>query len=228
MTEDEFDSLKEKIGMASHYSIMYRRTVLDATDDSGMPFGDPEGRLYCPFHFMNEARSEQENGDQKSNIVFLEGIKVNQVICLTLRDIAKGEEIFVSYGDEVDRSHWGSVSSDNPDGSVRDDVFGSEAGENKQNNVPTVPIHRAGAIRAAPSASVVAEACSGNGHMFPCTDDEKAAVSHKGFSRRLQTLLMPVDNVATDEAIADPVSNVSKSPVLASKDNSQFEMNDEN
>ncbi|KAJ2590437.1 hypothetical protein EV177_009067, partial [Coemansia sp. RSA 1804] len=228
MTEDEFDSLKEKIGMASHYSIMYRRTVLDATDDSGMPFGDPEGLLYCPFHFMNEARSEQENGDQKSNIVFLEGIKVNQVICLTLRDIAKGEEIFVSYGDEVDRSHWGSVSSDNPDGSVRDDVFGSEAGENKQNIVPTVPIHRAGAIRAAPSASVVAEACSGNGHMFPCTDDEKAAVSHKGFSRRLQTLLMPVDNVETDEAIADPVSNVSKSPVLAPKDNSQFEMNDEN
>ncbi|KAJ2546128.1 hypothetical protein EV175_005714, partial [Coemansia sp. RSA 1933] len=81
MTEDEFDSLKEKTGLASHYSIMYRRTVLDATDDNGLPFTDPLGRLYCPFHFMNEARPEQQqqqDGQQKANIVFLEGVKVNQ------------------------------------------------------------------------------------------------------------------------------------------------------
>ncbi|KAJ2455762.1 hypothetical protein EV183_000609 [Coemansia sp. RSA 2336] len=102
MTEDEFDSLKENKGLASHYSIMYRKTVLDATDPDGMPFTDPDGQLYCPFHFMNEARSS-EGG---CNIAFLEGVKVNQIICLTTRKIREGEELFVSYGNEVDRSHW--------------------------------------------------------------------------------------------------------------------------
>ncbi|KAJ2673906.1 hypothetical protein IWW42_002036 [Coemansia sp. RSA 1085] len=102
MTEDEFDSLKENKGLASHYSIMYRKTVLDATDAEGMPFTDPKGPLYCPFHFMNEARSS----DKGCNIAFLEGVKVNQIICLTTRKIKEGEELFVSYGNEVDRSHW--------------------------------------------------------------------------------------------------------------------------
>ncbi|KAJ2743935.1 hypothetical protein GGI20_003373 [Coemansia sp. BCRC 34301] len=101
MTEDEFDSLKEKVGLASHYSIMYRKTVLDATDKDGMPYTDPNGPLYCPFHFMNEDRE-----GQRYNITFLEGVKVNQIICLTSRAIKRGEELFVSYGDEVDRSHW--------------------------------------------------------------------------------------------------------------------------
>ncbi|KAJ2014224.1 hypothetical protein GGI03_002142 [Coemansia sp. RSA 2337] len=101
MTEDEFDSLKEKVGLASHYSIMYRKTVLDATDKDGMPYTDPDGPLYCPFHFMNEDRE-----GQRYNITFLEGVKVNQIICLTSRAIKRGEELFVSYGDEVDRSHW--------------------------------------------------------------------------------------------------------------------------
>ncbi|KAJ2009164.1 hypothetical protein GGI04_000677 [Coemansia thaxteri] len=103
MTEDEFDSLKEKVGLASHYSIMYRKTVLDATDESGMPYTDPSGPLYCPFHFMNEDRV-----GQMYNITFLEGAKVNQIICLTSRAVKAGEELFVSYGDEVDRSHWDS------------------------------------------------------------------------------------------------------------------------
>ncbi|KAJ2874930.1 hypothetical protein GGH93_001997 [Coemansia aciculifera] len=101
MTEDEFDSLKEKVGLASHYSIMYRKMVLDATDKDGMPYTDPDGPLYCPFHFMNEDRE-----GQRYNITFLEGAKVNQIICLTSRAIKRGEELFVSYGDEVDRSHW--------------------------------------------------------------------------------------------------------------------------
>ncbi|KAJ2723020.1 hypothetical protein GGI07_002914 [Coemansia sp. Benny D115] len=103
MTEDEFDSLKEPVGMASHYSIMYRRTVLDATDDKGMPYTDPDGPLYCPFHFMNEDRQ-----GENFNIAFLEGVKVNQVICMTTKVINAGDELFVSYGDEVDRSHWDS------------------------------------------------------------------------------------------------------------------------
>ncbi|KAJ2714734.1 hypothetical protein H4R19_001571 [Coemansia spiralis] len=110
MTEDEFDSLKETVGMASHYSIMYRKTVLDATDEHGMPYTDPAGPLYCPFHFMNEARAADGGGD-RCNITFLEGIKVNQVICMTARPIPKGAELFVSYGEEVDRSHWDGASS---------------------------------------------------------------------------------------------------------------------
>ncbi|KAG2188694.1 hypothetical protein INT44_003833, partial [Umbelopsis vinacea] len=99
MTEDEFDSLKDNVGMASQYSIMYRKTVLDATDADGMPYTDPEGEMYCPFHFMNE------NEEKNSNITFLEGALVNQVICWTKRDIKEGEELFVWYGRDVDR-HW--------------------------------------------------------------------------------------------------------------------------
>jgi len=95
MTEYEFDSLKDGVGLASHYSIMYRRTVLDATDENGMPYSDPKGRLYCPFHFMNELPS--------GNITFITGSVVNQVICQTNKDIKAGEELFVFYGKEVDR-----------------------------------------------------------------------------------------------------------------------------
>ncbi|KAG0270275.1 hypothetical protein DFQ27_009067 [Actinomortierella ambigua] len=120
MTENEFDSLKDGVGVASHYSIMYRRTVLDATDDKGMPYTDPDGRLYCPFHFMNE--------DPKGNISFITGSVVNQVICTTNRDIKAGEELFVFYGKEVDR-HWQESSSqDNQDGSNQGSDAGSESG----------------------------------------------------------------------------------------------------
>ncbi|KAF8979724.1 hypothetical protein BGZ46_005127 [Entomortierella lignicola] len=111
MTENEFDSLKDGVGVASHYSIMYRRTVLDATDENGMPYSDPNGRLYCPFHFMNE--------DPNGNITFITGSVVNQVICQTNRDVSAGEELFVFYGKEVDR-FW------EKDGS------GSEAGSDQK------------------------------------------------------------------------------------------------
>ncbi|KAF9958464.1 hypothetical protein BGZ72_000305 [Mortierella alpina] len=103
MTENEFDSLKDGVGVASHYSIMYRRTVLDATDENGMPYSDPAGRLYCPFHFMNE--------DPNGNISFITGSVVNQVICTTNRDVKAGEELFVFYGKEVDR-HWADQGLD--------------------------------------------------------------------------------------------------------------------
>ncbi|KAI7855117.1 hypothetical protein BDC45DRAFT_506589 [Circinella umbellata] len=99
MTEDEYDSLKDGVGRASEYSIMYRRTVLDATDEHGQPFIDPEGEMFCPFHFMNETN------EQQANILFIEGAVVNQVICWTKRDIEPGEELFVWYGRDVDR-HW--------------------------------------------------------------------------------------------------------------------------
>ncbi|KAJ1927828.1 hypothetical protein IWQ60_002593 [Tieghemiomyces parasiticus] len=102
MTEDEFDSLKDHVGLASHYSIMYRRTVLDATDPEGQPFTDPDGPLYCPFHFMNEKLGH-------GNVAFLEGHVVNQVICMTTKKVRKGTELFVYYGSEVDREHWSSM-----------------------------------------------------------------------------------------------------------------------
>ncbi|KAJ1971138.1 hypothetical protein H4R35_005445 [Dimargaris xerosporica] len=101
MTEDEFDSLKDHVGIASHYSIMYRRTVLDATDEQGQPFTDPNGPLYCPFHFMNESIG-------RGNVAFLEGHVVNQVICMTTKNVKAGQELFVYYGSEVDRDHWAS------------------------------------------------------------------------------------------------------------------------
>ncbi|CAG8676908.1 19443_t:CDS:2 [Dentiscutata erythropus] len=99
--EDEFDQNKDKVGRASHYSMRYKHTILDATDDKGEPFTDPNGKIHCPFHFMNE--------DPFGNMVFLEGSEVNQVICWTKRDIKKGEELFVYYGGEVDREHWGQA-----------------------------------------------------------------------------------------------------------------------
>lgn len=104
MTEDEYDSLKDRVGRASEYSIMYRRTVLDATDSQGQPFTDPDGEMYCPFHFMNESTEKQ------SNILFIEGAVVNQVICWTKRDIEPGEELFVWYGSDVER-HWNAPTT---------------------------------------------------------------------------------------------------------------------
>ncbi|KAJ3044467.1 hypothetical protein HDV00_001894 [Rhizophlyctis rosea] len=101
MTEDDFDSSKDRVGVASQYSHRYRRTILDATDDNGQPFYN-HPRLFCPFHFMNEDST-------RANMGFLEGAKVNQVICYTLREIQPGEELFANYGKDVDR-HWTEAS----------------------------------------------------------------------------------------------------------------------
>ncbi|KAI9282353.1 hypothetical protein BY458DRAFT_497929 [Sporodiniella umbellata] len=99
MSEDEYDSLKERVGRASDYAIMYRRTVLDATDATGEPIVDESHPRYCPFHFMNEAAADQ------ANIVFLEGAQVNQVICWTQGIIEPDQELLVWYGKDVHR-HW--------------------------------------------------------------------------------------------------------------------------
>ncbi|CAB4384664.1 unnamed protein product [Rhizophagus irregularis] len=103
MMEDEFDERKDKVGKASHYSMRYKHTILDATDEKGEPFTKRDGPIFCPFHFMNE--------DPFGNMVFLEGSEVNQVICWTKRDIKKGEELFVYYGGDVDREHWGQAEN---------------------------------------------------------------------------------------------------------------------
>lgn len=125
MTEDEFDSLKDGVGRASEYSIMYRRTVLDATDDNGQPFTDPDGEMFCPFHFMNETSEKQ------ANILFIEGAVVNQVICWTKRDIEEGEELFVWYGRDVDR-HWSPSSSSSSTRSNASSVKNSVNNKKKQ------------------------------------------------------------------------------------------------
>ncbi|KAI8090825.1 hypothetical protein BDF21DRAFT_317413, partial [Thamnidium elegans] len=100
MTEDEFDSLKDRVGRSSEYSIMYRRTVLDATDDQGQPITDPESPRYCPFHFMNETSSQKT-----ASVAFVEGAVVNQIICWTKKEIEKDEELLVWYGKDVHR-YW--------------------------------------------------------------------------------------------------------------------------
>ncbi|CAG8570389.1 8840_t:CDS:2 [Diversispora eburnea] len=117
MMEDEFDQVKDKVGKASHYSMRYKHTILDATDEFGEPFTNPKGKIHCPFHFMNE--------DPFGNMVFLEGSEVNQVICWTKRDIKKGEELFVYYGGEVDREHWGQAE----EGTTNESIPGEDSEE---------------------------------------------------------------------------------------------------
>jgi hypothetical protein len=105
MTEDEYDSTKDRVGRASEYSIMYRKTVLDATDATGHPITDPASEFYCPFHFMNEAN------EKNANVLFVEGSVVNQVICWTKKDIQPDEELFVWYGKDVNR-YWDQSMKD--------------------------------------------------------------------------------------------------------------------
>lgn len=101
MSEDEFDLLKENVGIASQYTIRYKRTVLDATDDQGQPFAPNNPHFFCPMHFINESVHQV-------NVVFTEGPIVNQIWAVTIRDIEEGEELFTKYGDEIDRTSWTS------------------------------------------------------------------------------------------------------------------------
>jgi hypothetical protein len=100
MTEDEYDSLKDRVGRASEYSIKYRRTVLDATDDQGEPITDELSPRFCPFHFMNETKDAKD-----ASVAFVEGYVVNQVICWTRKEIQPGEELLAWYGLDVNR-YW--------------------------------------------------------------------------------------------------------------------------
>ncbi|KAK3812767.1 MAG: hypothetical protein JOS17DRAFT_690411 [Linnemannia elongata] len=97
MSENEFDSLKEGVGAASQYAIMYRRTVLDATDEQGVPFKLNGQELLCPFYVLNE--------DLDGNVSLITGSVVNQVICTTNRDVKKGEELVVFFARDSER-HW--------------------------------------------------------------------------------------------------------------------------
>ncbi|KAJ3166950.1 hypothetical protein HDU88_003039 [Geranomyces variabilis] len=98
MTEDEFDSLKGNLGVSNAYAHRYRLTVIDGTDEEGQPYPVDNPHFYCPFHFMNENPAH-------ANMVFYAGPLVNQIICMTTKDIHPGEELFVNYGTAVER-HW--------------------------------------------------------------------------------------------------------------------------
>ncbi|KAF9117504.1 hypothetical protein BGX30_005410, partial [Mortierella sp. GBA39] len=124
ISENEFDSLKEGVGAASQYAIMYRRTVLDATDEQGVPFkldsatlpweqqqrivvdGQVEGQeLLCPFNVLNE--------DLDGNVSLITGSVVNQVICTTNRDVKEGEELVVFFARDSER-HWPVLATPPP------------------------------------------------------------------------------------------------------------------
>lgn len=91
MTEDEFDSMKDGIGQASDYSYMYRKTVIDPTDENGRLYYFNGGPL-CPFHYIKETSIPE-----KVNVVFYEGNHINQIICWTKKDISQGDELFSFY-----------------------------------------------------------------------------------------------------------------------------------
>jgi len=119
MTEDEYDSLKDNVGIASSFSIRYKNTVLDATDDQGMPFKPDNPEMFCPCHYINENAA-------KVNCVFLDGAAVNQIWVVTTRAVRAGEEMFVVYGSEVDRTGWGGeAASSNDQQSVQGAVASS-------------------------------------------------------------------------------------------------------
>lgn len=124
MSENEFDSLKEGVGAASQYAIMYRRTVLDATDEQGVPFklesttlsweqqqqlvvdGQIKGQeLLCPFYVLNE--------DLDGNVSLITGSVANQVICTTNRDVKEGDELVVFFARDSER-HWPVLSTAPP------------------------------------------------------------------------------------------------------------------
>ncbi|KAI8885473.1 hypothetical protein K501DRAFT_245950 [Backusella circina FSU 941] len=92
MTEDEFDCIKDGVGQASNYAMLYQRTtVLDATDSEGALYTTPGQSIpLCPFHYIQET-SDPEG----ANIIFLEGMVMYQIICWTKRAIVPGEPLFV-------------------------------------------------------------------------------------------------------------------------------------
>ncbi|KAJ3015865.1 hypothetical protein HKX48_004341 [Thoreauomyces humboldtii] len=104
MNEDEFDLLKGSKGLAGQYAHRYRLTVIDATDDDGQPYPVDNPHFFCPFHFMNEDST-------RVSMVFWEGHPVNQILCMTTRDIQAGDEIFGNYGTAVER-FWKTLGPD--------------------------------------------------------------------------------------------------------------------
>ncbi|KAI8993692.1 hypothetical protein BDB01DRAFT_903165 [Pilobolus umbonatus] len=100
MTEDEFDSLKDGVGYASEYSIMYQKMVLDPTDTDGSLYyinGEP----LCPFHLLHET-----SDFSKANIILYESHISNQIICCTKRVVECGEELLLYSNVSSGQSNW--------------------------------------------------------------------------------------------------------------------------
>ncbi|KAI8825609.1 uncharacterized protein EV422DRAFT_583031 [Fimicolochytrium jonesii] len=97
-TEDEFDMLKGHLPLPNHYAHRYRLTVIDATNDAGIPYGD-DPAYFCPFHYVNEDPA-------RANLAYDRGAEVNQIVCVATRDVQEGEELFGDYGTEIER-FWG-------------------------------------------------------------------------------------------------------------------------
>ncbi|KAI9315678.1 hypothetical protein BX666DRAFT_334290 [Dichotomocladium elegans] len=87
LTSDEFDSLKDGIGVAAEKCVLYGKNILDPTDDEGQLL---HKEIYCPFHYMRETTDPMQ-----ANMLLLEGTVLNQVICWTKREIQQGEELLL-------------------------------------------------------------------------------------------------------------------------------------
>ncbi|KAJ3339859.1 hypothetical protein HDU93_007744 [Gonapodya sp. JEL0774] len=127
MLEDEYDARKEHMLLSNMYTIRYGHIVLDATDPDGMPFTKPSLPGYCCLHFINEDKT-------RINVEYIMGAKVNQIIVRTCRDILKGEELFVDYGDEVDRSKWATPEANATTKEARELIEGSKSSANLSGN----------------------------------------------------------------------------------------------
>ncbi|KAJ3215855.1 hypothetical protein HK099_006167 [Clydaea vesicula] len=130
MTEDEFDQIKDNVGKASEYSIRWKYNVLDATNEEGLPytFENTNNKLFCPIHFINESYT-------RSNVTFFDGSEVNQIWVVTTRDIKPGEELFVKYGNDVDRNKWESKSEVEKNSIINEEVINSSKENVVEENV---------------------------------------------------------------------------------------------
>jgi hypothetical protein len=87
LTEDEFDSMKDGLGKAADHAIMYRKTVIDPTDEQGQLYSRDE---VCPFYCVKETTIRT-----RANVIFYEGDIVNQIICYSKKDIKPNDELVV-------------------------------------------------------------------------------------------------------------------------------------
>lgn len=86
MTLHDFCARKQDLGDASRYCIALDEThVLDATDAQGRLF---DSVIACPFHYVRRTTDVAA-----CNVTFSPGSEENQVVCRTLREIPKGEEL---------------------------------------------------------------------------------------------------------------------------------------
>lgn len=94
LAEEDFDKSKASVGRAKEFVHRYQNMVIDATNEVGEPY--PKSVVNCPFHYMNEDLDRR-------NVIYQDGLQTNQIICTTIKDIHAGEELFTSYGKDMER-----------------------------------------------------------------------------------------------------------------------------